>query len=59
MVNTVSASDNATENENIPIEYEELQIDDYDPACIFLGTYVEYPMKEFNESQIALVVGAR
>lgn len=53
MVSAVSASDNATENGNIPIEYEELQIDDYDPAYFAIGAYVEYPMNEFNESGIA------
>ena len=53
MVNTVSASDNATENENIPIEYEKLQIDDYDPTYYVIGSYIEYPMYEFNESEIA------
>lgn len=53
MVNTVSASDNATEKENIPIEYEKLQIDDYDPTYYVIGSYIEYPMYEFNESEIA------
>lgn len=53
MVSAVSASDNASENINIPIDYEELQIDDYDPAYFAIGAYVEYPMKEYDESEIA------
>ena len=53
MVSTVSASDNTAENGNIPIDYKELQIDDYDPAYFVVGAHVDYPLKEYSESGIA------
>ena len=53
MMTAVSASDNTTENGNIPIEYQELQTDDYDPFYLVIGADVEEHMQVYGESEIA------
>lgn len=53
MISAVSANDNVTADEYNPLEYKELQADDYDPGYFVVGAYVEYPMKKFSESEIA------